>query len=281
MLTGIHFLLTYSCTFECDHCFVHGSPRAGGVFTLAQLRAAFAQIREVPGIEEVYFEGGEPFLFYPLLVEGFRLARESGLRAGLVTNAYWAASEEDAELWLRPLRDLGCSDFSVSDDDFHSNGGSAKYALQAAASLGIPRDSICIDPQQDLLLRGRAADKLSQDRPRRPLAELNTCPEEDLADPGRVHVDPFGNVHLCQGLLLGNIWATPLAQLLREYDPPNHPIAGPLLRGGPASLAQARGLPAEQSFASECHACYELRKVLQPNHPAVLGPPQVYGLTQG
>ena len=25
-LSGLHFLLTYRCVYECDHCFVWGSP---------------------------------------------------------------------------------------------------------------------------------------------------------------------------------------------------------------------------------------------------------------
>ncbi len=38
MLTGIHFLLTYQCNFECDHCFLYCAPHAKGTFTLDQLR---------------------------------------------------------------------------------------------------------------------------------------------------------------------------------------------------------------------------------------------------
>jgi L-lysine 2,3-aminomutase len=74
MLTGVHFLFSYQCTFECDHCFLHCSPRAGGTFTVAQLRDVFDQIARMPSVNEVYFEGGEPFLFHPLMVEGARLA---------------------------------------------------------------------------------------------------------------------------------------------------------------------------------------------------------------
>lgn len=43
MLTGIHFLLTYACNFECDHCFVYGGPRAKGTFTVGQVRDALAR----------------------------------------------------------------------------------------------------------------------------------------------------------------------------------------------------------------------------------------------
>ena len=107
MLTGVHFLLTYACNFECDHCFLYCGPKAGGTFTVAQLREAYAQIDELGTITSVYFEGGEPFLYYPLLVEGIRLASERKLSVGVVSNAYWATAEEDATLWLRPLTDMG------------------------------------------------------------------------------------------------------------------------------------------------------------------------------
>jgi MoaA/NifB/PqqE/SkfB family radical SAM enzyme len=39
-LTGLHVLLTYRCTFECDHCFVWGSPNQAGTFTLADIERA-------------------------------------------------------------------------------------------------------------------------------------------------------------------------------------------------------------------------------------------------
>ena len=42
-LTGIHFLLTYACTYECDHCFVHSSPFATGTMTLGQVRDVLDQ----------------------------------------------------------------------------------------------------------------------------------------------------------------------------------------------------------------------------------------------
>jgi len=41
MLTGLHFLLTYTCNFECDHCFVYSRPGAKGTFTIAQIRDVY------------------------------------------------------------------------------------------------------------------------------------------------------------------------------------------------------------------------------------------------
>ena len=74
-LTGIHFLLSYRCTDECDHCFVWGSPRQGGTMTIDDVRSILDQARDLGTIESIYFEGGEPFLYYVPLCAGVRMAR--------------------------------------------------------------------------------------------------------------------------------------------------------------------------------------------------------------
>jgi hypothetical protein len=38
MLTGLRFLLTYTCHSECDHCFIYSNPRASGTLTSDQIR---------------------------------------------------------------------------------------------------------------------------------------------------------------------------------------------------------------------------------------------------
>ena len=296
---GIHFLLSYTCTYKCDHCFLHCSPEARGTFTCGQLRQVFEQIELVGTVETVYFEGGEAFLYYPLLLEGLRLAASLGLRAGIVTNAYWATSAEDAELWLEPIKAIGIADLNVSDDDFHQVPGESNPAMAARAAavkLGIPCGTIRIEsplayagetPDQRqpvsggrVLFKGRAAEKLTAGLPRRRGTELTTCPYEDLDAPSRVHVDSYGNVHLCQGLSMGNMWEAPLARLIDEYDGRRHPICGPLLRGGPAALANEYGTELSDEFVDECHCCYTIRKGLLDRFPGYLAPRQVYGLGQ-
>ena len=280
MLKGIHILLTYTCTYECDHCFLHCGPERNGTFTLEQLRALFAEIKKIESVETVYFEGGEAFMFHPLLVEGLRMTRRAGLKSGVVTNCYWATTREDARLWLEPLRELGVADLSVSDDEFHGStepDSPPKIARAAAEELGIPCDTICIDPQ-DVYHRGRAADKLIAGLPARPAGEFTTCPHEPLGDPERVHVDAFGNVHICQGISMGNMWVTPLSRLVREYEAARHPICGPLVAGGPAQLARQHGLELSDGFVDECHYCYAARRALLPRFPELLAPKEVYGL---
>jgi hypothetical protein len=291
--------LSYKCDSECDHCFVYSSPRAKGTFTLDQMKRVFDELAKIETIEWVYFEGGEPFLFYPLLREGIRIARGMGFKTGIVTNAYWATSTKDAELWLKPLHDLGISDVSVSDDAFHHEdaaAGPAKYALEAARELGVPCTPICIakpavqdgtDKGQDkgkpvigggAMFKGRAVDKLIEGLPRRPWREFTECPHEDLKNPGRVHLDAYGNVHLCQGLNMSNMWETPLSEIVEQYCASAHPICGPLIKKGPVRLAELYDVSHDDTYVDACHMCYLVRLALIDRFPQYLAPRSIYGL---
>jgi hypothetical protein len=113
--------------------------------------------------------------------------------------------------------------------------------------------------------------------PRTPWTAFTACPHEDLREPGRVHVDPLGFVHVCQGITIGNVFETPLAEICRTYDTDAHPIVGPLLAGGPAGLARRHGIPCEEGYADACHLCYRVRSALRARFPGTLGPDQMYG----
>jgi len=250
-------------------------------------------------VEWIYFEGGEPFLYYPLMLEGIKVARDLGFRTGVVTNAYWATSEQDAELWLRPLWELGVSDLSISDDSFHyaeEKDNPSRKALSLSRKRGKPASTICIEkpsvvgeiPRRrqkgapvtggGVMFRGRAVEKLTKGQPARSWTNFTECPYENLADPGRVHVDSFGNVHLCQGLIMGNMWKEPLSRLVKEYKGDSHPICGPLLSGGPAALARRFGFTPRHRYVDACHLCYSVRLALIERFPQWLAPRQVYGL---
>ena len=301
MLTGIHFLLTYTCIFECDHCFLYCGPEAMGTFTAKQIRQVLDEAEKIGTVEWIYFEGGEAFLYYPLLLEGVRLAKQRGFKVGIVSNCFWANDEHDAELWLKPLHDIGIDDLSLSDDAFHQGNvdekdNTARKAYAAAKRMGLPVSSICIEKPEitiaagdnpekgqpviggGAMLRGRAVEKLTEGLPRAPYDQFTTCPHEELEHPGRVHVDPFGHVHICQGISMGNMWKTPLSILVKEYDAGRHPICGPLIKGGPAGLAETHQVKHDTTYIDACHFCSLLRKEMMGLFPDYLAPKQVYGL---
>jgi hypothetical protein len=299
MLTGIHFILTYACNFECDHCFLYCSPKSQGTFTISQVTKVLDEAAKIGTVKWIFYEGGEPFLFFPLLNESIRRASVKGFRVGVVTNAHGANSEEDAELWLRPLAESGVSFLNISNDTFHygeESENSASIALSVARRLDIETSPICIEPPKVLqpssnvegkghpvvgggaMFRGRAVEKLSENLPLRPWNELCECPYEDLESPYRVHVDPYGNVQVCQGISIGNLWMTPLSELVSNYRSDSHPVCGPLIRGGPAELAKELGVLPETGYIDECHFCYLIRRAVIDRHPDYLTPKQVYGL---
>lgn len=237
MLTSIHFILTYKCNFECDHCFLYCHPFSKGTFSIQQIKNALDEFKRMGTVTSVGFEGGEAFLFYPILLESVRMATRRGFKTALQTNCYWATSKKDAMLWLKPLHDSGLCILEVSDDTFHHGEDvltPAKQAISAAKKLGLTVDSICIKKPEikkkpgqkkgDPIylggpkLRGRAVDKLTDGLPTKPWKDFIDCPFEDLRNPKRVHIDPFGNVHLCQGISMGNMWETPLTALVKNYE---------------------------------------------------------------
>jgi hypothetical protein len=295
-ITGLHLLLTYQCTFECDHCFVWGSPRQSGVMTLQDIRRILAQGEELGSVESIYFEGGEPFLYYAVLVQAVREAAQMGYQVGIVSNAYWATHLEDAIEWLKPFTGL-VQDLSVSSDLFHYDKAISQQshnASEAAKLLGIPLGSISIAQPQSLeavaaigkiptgeestlMYRGRAAVILSPKAQTQPWETLIECPYEDLRDPGRLHVDPLGYLHICQGIAIGNLFQEPLVQIIARYDPDAHPIAGPLLAGGPVELVRRYDLPHRAGYADACQLCYESRLALRQRYPEILTPNQMYG----
>jgi len=291
-LNGLHILLTYQCTFECEHCFVWGSPRQTGALTLEQVEEILKQARDA-GVESIYFEGGEPFLYYAILAKGVRLAAEMGFSVGIVSNAYWANSVADAMENLQPFAGR-LEDLTVSSDYYHCGeclGENPQNALVAAKWLGIPTGMISIAPPEGaapethgkiedegaVMYRGRASQLVTRVALHH-WEGFDTCPHEDLREPGRVHVDLFGNLHLCQGLVIGNLFEKPLRQICDEYDADEHPICGPLLAGGPAALVTEYTLPHASDYADACHLCYEARTTLRARFPELLAPDQMYGV---
>ncbi len=294
-LSGLHLLLTYRCTYQCDHCFAWGSPWQRGVMDQPALRRIFRQAQDAGTITSIYFEGGEPFLYYATLLWAVREAAGLGFQTGIVSNAFWAASEEDALAALSPFAGL-LGNLSISCDLFHTGEAGfqlARNAATAAQRLGIPVGTLSIAQPESkdvpgalgqippgesgVMFRGRAAERLAAQVEGRPWDSFSACPHENLREPGRVHLDPLGNLHLCQGLSMGNLFQTPLAEVCRTFDPTAHPITGPLIQGGPAELVRRYALPHADCYADACHLCYTARLALRPKFPEILTPDQMYG----
>jgi pyruvate-formate lyase-activating enzyme len=115
--------------------------------SIETIRTILDQAEETGTIEWIYFEGGEPFLYYQVMLTGVNEAFNRGFKIGIVTNSYWATSEEDAILCLAPLAGK-VHDLSISSDLFHFDkkiSQQSEFVTSAAKQLDIPLGIICIE----------------------------------------------------------------------------------------------------------------------------------------
>jgi hypothetical protein len=259
--------------------------------TLKDIDNILAQARDLGTIEEIWFEGGEPFLYYAIMVEGVHRAAGMGFKPGIVTNGYWAQTVEDARAWLAPLQgDL--NSLLVSCDNIHwdEEAGRVSDNVRAAAGgLGLTIGVLATDrprpeknertgePVKGIMYRGRAAVKMTPGLATRPWDVFGRCQYENMGDPARIHVDHLGNLHVCQGITMGNLFVRPLKEICAGFNPQSHPVIGPLVAGGPAELIRRWNVPHRESYVDACHACYEARKTLRDRFRAVLAPDGMYG----
>ena len=297
MLKGVHFLLTYRCDLECDHCFVWSSPKAKGVFTTEQINNIFTESKKLGTVETVSIEGGEPFLYYPIMLKTARRAMELGFRVEILSNCYWATCVEDAQEWLIPFAEAKKVELTLSSDLYHGEKWATeevKNAAKAAKALNLKADILAVKypfaeipcPSEiegakvglwDLAYRGRAFSKFTEKASKKSWSEFTKCPFENFARQERVHVDPFGYVHVCQGISIGNAWEKPFSSVISEYNPCENPILEPLARGGPVALVEKFNLPHDEIYADACHLCYAARLSLRHRFSSILGPDQMYG----
>jgi len=296
-LKGVHFLLTYRCDLECDHCFLWGNPNAKGTFTLKQIGNILTEAKMLGTVNFVAIEGGEPFLHYPIIVKTVEEAVQHGFQVEIISNCYWATCPEDAMEWLRPIAAAKNVKLSLSSDLYHGDSWEieeVKNAVKAANALSVKAGVISVKHPNieapslsqiegvkvdfwELMYRGRAVSKLAEKASKKPWREFTKCPYENFVNQERVHIDPFGYVHVCQGISIGNAWQKPFSKIVEEYNPYQNPVLEPLVRGGPVALVERFGLPHEEAYADACHMCYTARLLLRDKYPDILAPDQMYG----
>jgi MoaA/NifB/PqqE/SkfB family radical SAM enzyme len=296
-LKGVHFLLTYRCDLECDHCFVWGSPKGKGTFSLKQIRNILAEAKKLGTVNYVAIEGGEPFLYYPIVVKTVEEAVNLGFHVEILSNCYWATCPEDAVEWLRPIARTKNVELSLSSDLYHGENWETeevRNATKAAKLLNIKTGIISVKypnseasnikeiegakvSSWEIMYKGRAFSKLTEKANKKPWREFTKCPYEDFVNQNRVHVDPFGHVHVCQGISIGNAWQKPFSKIIEEYDPYQNPVLEVLVRGGPVALVEKFVLPHDDAYADACHLCSAARCMLRVKYPDILVPDQLYG----
>jgi hypothetical protein len=231
------------------------------------------------------------------VVKTLQEAVNLGFSVEILSNCYWATSSEDAIEWLHPIAAARNVKLSLSSDLYHGESWEieeVRNAVKAANALNIKAGVISVKHPEvqvpnsseiegakvdfwELMHRGRAFSKLTEKTSRKPWREFTKCPYEDFVKQERVHIDPFGYVHVCQGISIGNAWQKPFSKIIEDYNPYENPILEPLIRGGPVALIERFSLSHDEGYADACHLCFAARFMLRNKYPDILTPKQMYG----
>ncbi|HET92069.1 MAG TPA: radical SAM protein [Chloroflexi bacterium] len=114
-------ILTYRCHSRCQHCLYNCGPGWGKeAMSPQQLRQALEQVLVWPQTPQVHLTGGEPFLHFPLLLEGTRMAAGLSIPVYVETSGSWCTDEGEAVERFVALREAGLQAVLVSCSPFHA-----------------------------------------------------------------------------------------------------------------------------------------------------------------
>lgn len=137
---GLH--VTDTCPISCQHCAYHCGPHVKGCMSLEN---ALHYLKTIDSAEVVSISGGEPFLYFDLLLSLVREAHALERDVWVFTNCYWATPEKNVKTLktlkiLKDLKEAGLTKIWLSADGFHQPAipfSHVKNAISAAVGLGL------------------------------------------------------------------------------------------------------------------------------------------------
>ena len=118
--TDLGIIMSYQCQCACKHCLYNCGPRWKDWMSPQTLREALQATQAWRHHFQIHLTGGEPFLNFPLLLEGVRIAMELGIPCYVETNASWCRREEDVADRFAALKEAGLSAILISCSPFHA-----------------------------------------------------------------------------------------------------------------------------------------------------------------
>jgi organic radical activating enzyme len=319
-ISGIAFIVTYRCNLACDHCFFDTKssdaflPAEIADSALASLKKPISWLH-ITGGEPLL----NPKLLTELLrtvrrrhsgsigiatngvwakseqkatelvielkklgVDGMSLSvdafHQPAVPLEVVENAgrAIAAAKMEKQSWIITslLSDVspGSAVSKLADEN------SLKMASSLSERTGIP----VARPIVRAIGKGSETSGLRRDSiPDGMCRDLACClGETGPFDPKMIWIDPYGNVLICYGIIIGSLRRNSLQEILDSYDPESNIVLKTLARSGPKGLHALAESSSRSKltgpFRDECDLCFQSRKMLQKEHPAVLGPSECY-----
>ncbi|HJP32433.1 MAG TPA: radical SAM protein [Candidatus Latescibacteria bacterium] len=315
-------LFSYKCTIACRHCLFSCSPKLPGVRVSLDDGVEFLrQLRQTDRV--VHIAGGEAMMFYEEMLAICRAAREQGCEPHFFeTNASWCVDDDVTRTRYEALRDAGLVGALISADPYHQTFVSPerrhrawRWAAEIFGRENVAGEDLSLERLQELRrigrdekqlaeytrehapnLVGRAGESLSSFFPDRPLDELADDPlwhgtsgdqscrtEFDADEMWEIHIDPYGNIQTCCGIIVGNAREKPLVEWMQRGFHVGNELVNRAYQRGPLAIlevAEEHGYEPREGYPQKCGLCWEVRKFLRPHFPETFGPAEIYELVE-
>ena len=311
-------LFTYRCTIACKHCLFNCSPwqpdvcvgLLDGVEFLRQLRATDRVI---------HIAGGEAMMYYRQMLAICRAANEEGRAPHFFeTNASWCKDDDVTRTRFEELKKAGVLGVLISADPYHqvfvppeSRHRAYKWAVEIFGSENVAASDLSLEQLSELRdighdyeqlgeycrnhaprLIGRAGEALAGFFDEKPLESLaadplwhgahadRSCRSEFESDEmWEIHIDPYGNIQTCCGIIVGDAHQKPLIEWMERGFHAYDELVRMAYERGPYAylkLAIQHGYQPRDAYPQKCGLCWEVRKFLRPHFPGTFGPQEIY-----
>jgi hypothetical protein len=311
-------LFTYRCTIACKHCLFNCSPwqpdvcvsLEDGVKFLRQLRATDRVI---------HIAGGEAMMYYREMLAICQMANEEGNAPHFFeTNASWCVDDDLTCRRYEELKQAGLLGVLISADPYHqvfvspeSRHRAYRWAVEVFGRENVAAAELSLEQLSELRsigrdderlgeysrnhaprLVGRAGDVLAgfyHSRRLEALAEDSlwhggpadeSCWSEfDSDEMWEIHIDPYGNIQTCCGIVVGDAHEKPLTEWMEQGFHTDNDLVRMVYERGPYAyleLAIQHGYQPREGYPQKCNLCWEVRKFLRPHFPDTFGPAEIY-----
>lgn len=311
-------IFTYRCTIACRHCLFNCSPQQPDVcMTLEDGVEFLRQLRATD--RAVHIAGGEAMMYYQQMLAICQTANEEGCAPHFIeTNASWCTDDDVTRRRYEELKQARLQGVLISADPYHQkfvppelrfrayrwaadifgreNVAGADFSLEQLFDLRrIGRDEGRLakySREHSPQLVGRAGDTLADFYPDRPLEALaedgdwrgrpmgKSCRREfDGREMWEIHIDPYGNIQTCCGIIIGDAREKPVIQWIDQGFHTDNELVRMAYENGPYAyleLAVRHGYRAREGYPQKCNLCWEVRKFLRPYFPDTFGPAEIY-----
>ncbi len=313
-------LFTYRCTIACSHCLFNCSPRQPNVCVSFEDGVKFLlQLRNTDRV--IHIAGGEPMMYYNQMLKICQYADRNGFAPHFFeTNAFWCINDSITQKRYEEMKQAGIKGVYISADAYHQafilperryrafewavkifgreNVSASDISLESLGELHkIGNDEALIEEYAKKYtpkLIGRAGERLAKFFAKRPIDELSNdylwasqsnnkgCePEFDPSRMWEIHIDPYGNIQTCCGIIVGNAHKKTLSEYMKQGFYAENELVKIAYEQGPygyMELAVKRGYKLKEGYPQKCNLCWELRKFLRPYYPETFGPAEIYNV---